>query len=280
MRRRTDVKPDNVVKLLGKGRIVGELEPPPAMWREAMGLPDFLDRGDCQPRDVGHCAGGPMRRLERRRFQRHRHDRSGLSSAMGIFPGGRELLRDNPAIPSSMKRACQRHTVIFAVPVCFMMADVPTPSALISTIRARQKCFCGVLRLVTRASRRRRSESQRVMEIPVRLLQGRTGWTAGESTVGLFRFGSSASTHLKWEPKSLIGGSRPGITHSNSKDNTLAKYTLVNWTCEIVLIRVTVDRLYPIVEANRNSNAGCRRLPCERYVLCCQAPLPTLFLAP
>jgi len=40
-----------------------------------------------------------------------------------------------------------------------MIAVVPTPAALRSTIRARQTCFCGVLRSATTASSRRRSSA-------------------------------------------------------------------------------------------------------------------------
>ena len=57
-----------------------------------------------------------------------------FSSATGGFPGGRVLSRSRPCTPSSMKRACQRQTVVFEVRVSAMMADVPTPSALIRTI--------------------------------------------------------------------------------------------------------------------------------------------------
>lgn len=68
-----------------------------------------------------------------------------------------------------MNRACQRQTAVVDVPVAAMMAFVPTPSALSSTIRARQTCFCNVYRSLTKAPSRRRSASTGVMEIPVRM---------------------------------------------------------------------------------------------------------------
>jgi hypothetical protein len=76
------------------------------------------------------------------------------SQATGALPGGRVLSRKRPATPSAMKRACQRQTVVFDVPVVAMIAFVPKPSALSSTIRARQTCFWGVLRPAPRASSR------------------------------------------------------------------------------------------------------------------------------
>ena len=103
------------------------------------------------------------------------------ASATGALPGGRVLSRRRPATPCSMNRACQRQTVVFDVPVAAMTAFVPTPSALSSTIRARQTCFCGVFRSETRASSRWRSASPRVMNIPVRMPQRRTRGTQWES---------------------------------------------------------------------------------------------------
>ena len=61
-----------------------------------------------------------------------------------------------------MKRSCQRQTQVLDLPVRRMISTVPTPSAVSSTISARQTCFCGVLRSRTIASRRRRSEAESV----------------------------------------------------------------------------------------------------------------------
>jgi hypothetical protein len=40
-----------------------------------------------------------------------------------------------------MKRSCQRQTAVLLTPAVRMISTVPAPSALSSTIRARQTCF-------------------------------------------------------------------------------------------------------------------------------------------
>ena len=49
--------------------------------------------------------------------------------------------------PSDAKRFCHRQTQVLDLPVSRMIAFVPSPSALISTICWRHTCFCGALRL-------------------------------------------------------------------------------------------------------------------------------------
>jgi hypothetical protein len=56
-----------------------------------------------------------------------------------------------------MNHSCQRQIVGLPLPVCRWISIVPTPSALSSTIRARQTCFCGLLRDATTAASRSRS---------------------------------------------------------------------------------------------------------------------------
>ena len=56
-----------------------------------------------------------------------------------------------------MNRACQRQTAVLLTPAVRMIAAVPSPSAVASTIRARQTCFCRLLRSSTIACRRLRS---------------------------------------------------------------------------------------------------------------------------
>jgi len=106
------------------------------------------------------------------------------SSGTGGLPGGRVLSRSRPSTPSAMNRSCQRQTVVFAVPVAAMMAFVPTPSAVGSTIRQRQTCFCDVLWSVAMDSRRRRSASSIVMVILVRMLPTRMRKAERESPLG------------------------------------------------------------------------------------------------
>ena len=55
--------------------------------------------------------------------------------------GGRDLSRSSPSTPSCMNRSCQRHTQVLDFPVLVMIDEVPRPSPLRSTIRARHTCF-------------------------------------------------------------------------------------------------------------------------------------------
>jgi hypothetical protein len=48
-----------------------------------------------------------------------------------------------------MKRACQRQTAVLLTPAVRTIAAVPSLSAVANTIRARQTCFCALLRLST-----------------------------------------------------------------------------------------------------------------------------------
>ena len=83
---------------------------------------------------------------------------------------GRVLSRSSPSTPCAMKRSCQRHTVTLLLPVCRMIVVVPTPSAVISTMRARHTCFCGLFRSATIAAKRTRSPSLTWTVIPWRML--------------------------------------------------------------------------------------------------------------
>src|SRR5215210_7389426 len=55
---------------------------------------------------------------------------------------GRVLSRRRPSTPSSAKRSCQRQTAVLLLAVRRMIAAVPSPSAVVSTIAARQTRFC------------------------------------------------------------------------------------------------------------------------------------------
>src|SRR6202046_1832421 len=99
------------------------------------------------------------------------------SATSGPCPGtreGRVLSRRRPSTPSSMNRCCQRQTQVFDVPVWRMISLVRTPSALRSTIFARQTCFCEALRSLAIASSRWRFGRVILMEIPVRMRKTRT----------------------------------------------------------------------------------------------------------
>jgi hypothetical protein len=131
---------------------------------------------------VASCAGGASVR---------RTTSSTRAASIGALPGGRVLSCNSPSTPATMNRSCQRQTVVFDLPVAAMMPFVPEPSAVRRMIRARQTCFCGVLRSATTASRRRRSAAETEMKIPRRMPQTRTRHRRRESRLGLFRFGKT-----------------------------------------------------------------------------------------
>ena len=86
------------------------------------------------------------------------------------------------------------------------MALVPAPAAVRSTMRARQRCFCGVLRSAMIASRRRRSSAVMARETPVRIPLTRTRPEKRESSSG--RFCSSQSTR-RWLDPAASGAASP-----------------------------------------------------------------------
>jgi len=66
-----------------------------------------------------------------------------------------------------------------------MIAEVPRPSPLRSTMRARQTCFCGLLGSATIARNRSPSPEDTVKEMPLRMRQTRTPQHKAESQFGL-----------------------------------------------------------------------------------------------
>ena len=93
--------------------------------------------------------------------------RSTMAGAKGGLRPGRVASRSRPSTPASMKRRCQRQIVGLALPVRRWISTVPTPSALSSTMRARQTCFCGLFPDATTASSRLRSSGERRISTPV-----------------------------------------------------------------------------------------------------------------
>jgi hypothetical protein len=75
-----------------------------------------------------------------------------VTAGNGGLPGLRVLSRVNPATPSAMNRACQRHTTGFDLPERRMISEVPQRSAVARMMLARHTCFCGALRSATIAS--------------------------------------------------------------------------------------------------------------------------------
>ena len=154
MGRRIDIQADDICELLGEGGIIGELEVPPAVRAEAMGLPDRLDR---RRRDASNLAiarsvqwvascGGAC--WVRRTISATR------SGGIGALLGGRDLSRSKPLTPSCMNRSCQRQTQVLDLPVSAMIDEFPSPSSLFRMIRARQTCFCELFGSATIACNR------------------------------------------------------------------------------------------------------------------------------
>lgn len=120
--------------------------------------------------------------------------RSTAAAGSGGTRDGRVLSRNNPSTPAAMNRSCQRHTHVLLLPVWRMISTVPKPAAVSSTIRARQTCFCGLLRLATTASRRARSAALASTTTSLRIPQIRTRREPEESLFGCFRQVLSSST--------------------------------------------------------------------------------------
>lgn len=97
MRRRRNIKPDDVVMLLGEGRFVRQLEATPAMRSRTMCLPDRLDCRDGKPDRRGHRACCQADRFVRRRTLREADD---VCAALGrdLCPTGRTRLVAQEAI--------------------------------------------------------------------------------------------------------------------------------------------------------------------------------------
>src|SRR5258708_5318345 len=130
--------------------------------------------------------------------------------ASGGMRGGRVLSHSRPSTPACMKRSCQRQTTDLLLPVRRMIVAVPRPSAVSSTIRQRQTCFCGLLRSATTASRRARSAAFTVTMIPLRIPETRTPASPWESSKGLnCQVGSTSAedyrVSVKREPHGAAG---------------------------------------------------------------------------
>ena len=127
-----------------------------------------------------------MGRLAGRIGKRQRHRALGHLVAERAMREGLVLSRRRPSKPCCMDRSCQRQTQVFDLPVRCMISFVPTPSALKSTMTARQACCRAAFRSLVTASRRLRSDGLGMMEIPVRMPNWRAH-RSGETHLGLLR---------------------------------------------------------------------------------------------
>lgn len=92
------------------------------------------------------------------------------SGCTGAFPGGRDLSRRRPSTLSCTKRSRQRHPQVFDLPVAAMMAKVLMTLLLVSTTRARQMAFCGLIGSAMIDPNCRRSASNRLKDVPLPIL--------------------------------------------------------------------------------------------------------------
>jgi hypothetical protein len=105
--------------------------------------PNCTETPDRDARGLRHQCAGPVRRLAGRIIERQGDNACGDVIAQRLDPGRPRLV------------------------------------ALSRTISARHTCFCGALRSLTRASNRRRSAGETVMDIPVRMRQNCTHRKSG-----------------------------------------------------------------------------------------------------
>jgi hypothetical protein len=154
MRRRIEIKPDDVAQLGGELRIGGQLELAHPMRLQTVGAPDALHRGDADPSSRGHHAGGPVGPLAARiLLGQCDHPFSDLRPKGGMREG-RVLSRNSPVTPSCMNRSCQRQTQVLLLPVQRMISTAPSSAAVNRMIRARQTCFCVLFRSATIEAKR------------------------------------------------------------------------------------------------------------------------------
>ena len=135
-----------------------------------MGAPDALDRTHAEPSRLRHRGSGPVGRLTRRVAKRQGdHALRRLGAQRLDFRGTR--LVTNQAVEFVLHKAflpapnAGLGLGLFAGMIPF----VPTPSAVNSTISARQTCFCGALRSCTTALSRRISADETERDFPARI---------------------------------------------------------------------------------------------------------------
>ena len=155
--RRIDVEADDIAQLGREVGIVGQLELAQPVRLKAGRPPDALHRTDAESliptalaiasavQWVVSPGGGSIVSAT---------TRSAISGASGGLRDGRVLSR-SPSTASCIKRSCQRQTAALATPASRMISAVPQPS-----IRARQACFCGLLRSTAMAASRSRSAGE------------------------------------------------------------------------------------------------------------------------
>jgi hypothetical protein len=156
---RIDMETDHIPELVGELRIVRQFERPDTVRRELVGLEDALHRPQADPCRLGQHPSRPMSGFSRRR-PGHEVDNllDGRDRRRWLARFAR-LVAQQPSTPSSINRACQRHTTGLGLPDPRMISAVPQLSAVARMIWARHTCFCGAQGVATNALSRRRSRA-------------------------------------------------------------------------------------------------------------------------
>src|SRR4029077_19598217 len=174
----------DILELVGESGVVGDLERAHPTRLKPLSRPDAPHRGRTDPHPLGHCWRAPVGRLVGRRLVGQRDDPiDGLGWRNARGPG---LVAGQPLDSFMHEASCQRHTTVLPLPTARVMAVVPAPSAVRTMIRARQTCFCALLRLRMIVSSRTRSSAVTVMEIPLRITGNRTKPNLQKPLFGFF----------------------------------------------------------------------------------------------
>ena len=152
MGRRRDVEADDIGELLHERLVVRELELPPAMGAETVGLPDALHRGRRDPCGLRHCPQGPVCRLMRRRClgQAHdlghalRQDRLLARRSRGIVQEAIDAFMHIPLLPApdaGLRLAAPSHDPRRAEAVIRQKDDLRPPDVFLCRLRGRDDHF-------------------------------------------------------------------------------------------------------------------------------------------
>jgi hypothetical protein len=148
--RRIHVEPDDIGDFLLELWLVRYLEPAYQVRLQAgFGL-DALPARVADSRYSRHRPLALVRRVRRHLARRPGQHLARHSGRQRLLAGRPRLVAQSPSTPSSTYRSYQRQTHGFDLPVIRIIALVPWPSAVASTIRARQTALVLLLRSVMR----------------------------------------------------------------------------------------------------------------------------------
>lgn len=161
--RRVHGEADDVLHLLGEGRISGTLEGAHAVRLKAVLVPDGLDQPQ---RDAGrgsNRATGPVGDIAGRLGAGQRQHLGDGAGGVGRL-AGRVLSRRRPSTPTSAKRCYQRQAAVRLTPAWWATSSTGRRSADCRTMQARWTCLRGRARSWLIARSRTFSSSVRIMQ--------------------------------------------------------------------------------------------------------------------